>query len=343
MGLQVLPPEWVKPLLLFFLMLRDCRHIKACQTELKDLLNMPGLPENCTTEEAAATITNSNTNSVPFMRCVSHLSIPPPTWCSLPNNVSCHYLPFHNGENLLLLLQLNAVSRCACGNDGPYNNGDIMGQPFTIYGSTLAIQRTIQTVYCRACPHSKGKIGPDLQEYSVFNYNNQWGFTYELLNGFTNRLTSQGETTFTAFHQGIVNAYLEEQSEFEFCEIKIFEHAWFGFVRLQELATNMQCSLCGPNPEVVIADGVAVSFPRHRVMGLHPPTIPSPDVAHIKFNKMTTKCSSFPGPVSLQSQIHKALCESDRGKCMELLTISIENFQSVLLSHLKSCIDECSI
>ena len=64
---------------------------------------------------------------------------------------------------------------------------------------------------------------------------------------------------------------------------------------------------------------------------------------HIKFNKMTTKCSSFPGPVSLRSQIDKALCESDRGKRMELLSISIENFQSVLLSHLKSCIDECSI
>ena len=111
-GFASLAPGVGKATPTIFLMLRDCRHIKACQTELKDLLNMPGLPENCTTEEAAATITNSNSNSVPFMRCVSHLSIPPPTWCSLPNDVGCHYLPFHNGENLPLLLQLNAVSRC---------------------------------------------------------------------------------------------------------------------------------------------------------------------------------------------------------------------------------------
>jgi hypothetical protein len=52
-------------------------------------------------------------------------------------------------------------------------------------------------------------------------------------------------------------------SPIAFCVNEIFESAWLVFVHLQEIESNMQCSLCGPYPKVVIADGISVSFPNH--------------------------------------------------------------------------------
>ena len=263
------------------------------------------------------------------MRCISHISIPAPRWCNLPSDTIPENHPFHGGQSLPQLLKLDDSSRCSCDNGGPYGDEDIKELPFIIFASTSAIKCTVQTVYCRACPYTKARIGPDLGNYSIFNYNNQWGFSHELLNSFTNRLVCQSETTFVGFHQTMVNAYIEEQSPVGFCEAKIFEQAWFAFVRIQELATPMQCSVCGPNPDVVIADGVAVSFPRSRIKDLRPPTIPTVDKAHILFPKTPIKCTSFPGPARLQSQVYKALCESEKLKRMEQLQAVICDFQSV--------------
>jgi CxC4 like cysteine cluster associated with KDZ transposases len=80
------------------------------------------------------------------------------------------------------------------------------------------------------CTQTSKRIGPDLGEYSVFNYNNEWGFTHELINGFSCRMTSQSEVTFVGFHRSIVNAYVDNQSPIKFCTLMIFERAWLGFI-----------------------------------------------------------------------------------------------------------------
>jgi CxC4 like cysteine cluster associated with KDZ transposases len=266
------------------------------------------------------------------MRCVSHISISPPLWCSLSSDVQRSKTPFDCGTHIPKLIELDDSSRCSCGNDERHKDYGIQEDPFIIYASTSAIQRTIQTVYCHACRHSRGRIGPDLGNFSVFNYNNRWGFSHELLNTFTSALTSGSEITFVSFHQIIVDSYLDAQSPIEFCDTKIFEYAWFGFVRLQELATSMRCSVCGPHPEVIIADGVAVSFPRHRVKELHPPTVSATHASHIKFDKKRSKCCSpFPGNKACRTQVEKALSESDKAKRIAQLKAVMDNFQNVLI------------
>jgi CxC4 like cysteine cluster associated with KDZ transposases len=242
--------------------------------------DLPDLPNTADIDDASIqqTIANFESDgSAPFPRAVSHLPIQAPVWCRLPGDrEDPTIVPFQSGQNLPQLFTLDATSRCSCGYTGTYDEDAIREDEFKVYASSTAFSTIIQTVYCEKCPNTKGKIGPDLGNYSVFNYNNQWGFSHELLNGYTSRLISHGETTFTAFHQTITHAYLEYGSQIGFCDVRIFENAWFAFVRLQELDTNMQCSICGPNPSTIIADGVAVSFSKKRLHDL-PPSYPSCD------------------------------------------------------------------
>ena len=50
-------------------------------------------------------------------------------------------------------------------------------------------------------------------------------------------------------------------SPVNFCYDDTFEYTRLAFAGLQEIPSNMQCSLCGPYPKIVIADGISVSFP----------------------------------------------------------------------------------
>ena len=72
----------------------------------------------------------------------------------------------------------------------------------------------------------------------------------------------------------------------------------------------MQCSICGPNLAVIIADGIAVSFPSYRVESLELPTISNKDTVWVLLRKTTTKLTSFPGPTNLHKLVYKALNES---------------------------------
>lgn len=300
--------------------------------------DLPDLPNTADIDDTSIqqTIANSESDgSAPFPRAVSHLPIQAPVWCRLPGDrEDPTTIRFQSGQNLPQLFMLNGTSRCSCGYIGTYDEDAIREDEFTVYASSRAFSTKIQTVYCEMCLNTKGKIGPDLGNYSVFNYNNQWGFSHELLNEYTNRLVTHGEITFTAFHKSIINAYDEYGSQIDFCDVRIFENAWFAFVRLQELDTNMQCSICGPNPSTIIADGVAVSFSKKRLHDLRPPTLPAIDKVHLKFPKTAPKYgySSFPGPATLRKQIYKALRESDRNSRMaQLRTMTLEAFPNVLL------------
>ena len=277
--------------------------------------------------EDASEVTNSNANAIPFMPCVSHISISPPLWCSLPSDVQHSKTPFAGGIHIPELIELDDPSRCSCGNDEHHKDYRVQEDPFIIYTLTSAIQRTIQTVYCHVCHNSRGRIGPDLGNFSVFNYNNRWGFSHELLNSFTSALTSGSEITFVSFHRIIVESYIDAESPIEFCDTEIFEYAWFGFVRRQKLATSMRCSLCGPDPDVVIPDGVAVSFPRYRVKELHPPTMSAAHTSHIKVDKKRSKSySPIPGNKVCRTQVEKALSECDKAKRIAQLKAVINNF-----------------
>src|SRR5205814_5876087 len=180
-------------------------------------------------------------------------------------------------------------------------------------------------VYCNACSNTHGKIGPDLSKYGILNGNNKLAFSHQFLNSYTSQFT-HSETPFNAFHLSIQDEYLNAPSPVEFYDDEIFEYAWFAFIRLQEIESSMQCSRCGPNPKVVIADGISVSFPsHHRTESLRPPTEPNKEHVWVHLRKSATKSTSFIGPGKSRASIYQALDTSD---CM------IENLrQKSVLSH----------
>ena len=68
-------------------------------------------------------------------------------------------------------------------------------------------------------------------------------------------------------------AYRENGCDRDFVGDDAFRTAWFSFSRIQLLGDSFQCALCGPNPEVVIFDGVTAGFhAKHRTSTLTPPT-----------------------------------------------------------------------
>ena len=134
------------------------------------------------------------------------------------------------------------------------------------------------------------------------------------------------ETPFFAFHQTIINAYVEDDSPVSFCRLQTFQDAWFTFIHLQEIGSTMQCPICGPNPAVIIADGVAVSFPSHRVESLEPPIISSKDKAWVRLKRTTMKLTSFPGPANLRKSVYKALNQSVREERIQKLNEEFAKF-----------------
>lgn len=121
------------------------------------------------------------------------------------------------------------------------------------------------------------QAGPDLRALGLFNFNNRRIYTHELLNKFTNSISAH-ETPFHAFRTVIQRTYLESGCITSFVSDDAFRTAWFSFTRIQDLGDSFQCELCGPDPKVVIFDGVTASFSnKHQTSTLCPPTLIQPD------------------------------------------------------------------
>ena len=303
---------------------RDCRHIQAAQKNLESL----GFEANTTIKEASALFTRAHSNPV-VRRCVSHLPIQTPAWCRLPSDTVINNVPVDSLQHLPSVLQLDATTRCSCGNDDIDDEVQMTTDSFTLYTSTTAVQLRVETVYCRACSNTHGTIGPDLGQYGILNWNNKIGFSHQLLNAYTLQLT-YSETPFNAYYRLIQGEYLSSQSPVAFCDDEIFEYAWFAFIRLQEIESTMECSRCGPNPKVVIADGISVSFPsHHRTESLRPPTVPNKEHAWVRLRKSATKNTCFIGPNKIRKSIYQALNISDCTIRLEMLQKTIENLKEI--------------
>src|SRR5205807_866802 len=127
--------------------------------------------------------------------------------------------------------------------------------------------------------------------HHLFVYSNQKLFTHELLNEYTYRY-SRLQTTFHGFWHCLRAVYkaTEESdsirfrsssssssfsssaasstsdassfSSIPFVSPSTFAAAWFGFINLQRWNYRFSCSICGPNPEIVLADGITLSLLR---------------------------------------------------------------------------------
>jgi hypothetical protein len=295
---------------------RDCRHIKESIKCLQSLADQLAL--EVPSEAARIFVQSSSTNNAE--KSVSHLPIAAPSWCRLPSDVVQKPPPFREAA-LPETFLLDSSSRCSCGNteiaidDGLDDDGldddqlpRIYAGPFVVYNISGAIRLEIETAYCNDCPNTNGRIGPDLGEYGIFNWNNKVGFCHDLMNDYTKMFTSS-ETPFHPYHQTIAARYEDVgiSENMGFCHLGIFEKAYFAFTALQEIGSDMRCSLCGPDPQVVIADGVSISFSSHRVESLRPPTIDHREQAWIRLRKTATRSTCFTGSVQLRKATYNAL------------------------------------
>jgi hypothetical protein len=302
---------------------RECRHILASQENLERL---PGFAQTPSIQEAAEVITRSRPKAV-VRQCVSHLPIPPPIWSQLPTDIITGSILSHR---LPEVFPFDNTARCSCGNSNYNAEAHTMTTGrYIVYTSTTAIQLAVETVYCPACSNTHGRIGPDLSNYGILNWNNKVGFTHQLLNNYTSHFT-YSETPFNAYYRTIQEEYLNSQSPIVFCDDETFEYAWFAFIRLQKIQSDMRCSQCGDNPKVVIADGISVSFPgHHRTETLRPPTVHDKTYAWVRLRKTATRSTSFIGSNTTRRSIYEALNIPSRDERLKKLGPEIEILKSI--------------
>jgi len=283
------------------MLLRACRHIQTAKEASPEDLNMTTMATRDAYSYAAG---NEN------RKAVSYRPIGPPSWCRIASDdPTIRQRPFQAGRNLPSLFILDRESRCNCGvtietaQSLPITERDI-----TIFTSLTAIERKVETMYCSACRNTRGAIGPDMGAYGVFNWNNRLAFSYELFDSLTSQFTTS-ETPLYAYHQTVRNTYISEESPILLCTLRTFVVAYFAYIRLQRIASRMQCLQCGPNPRIVIADGIAVSFPKHRIHSLRPPTLSDRSKALVRIPPHATRATCFIGPNKIRLTIAKALDE----------------------------------
>jgi len=262
---------------------------------------------------------------------ISYRDIAPPAWLRIDTD-ELEDEPFRGGQHLPEVFYLGDAYRCSCGSRALGISPAI--SDLLVFTSTTAILKRIQTTYCVLCRYTRGRVGPDLREFGLFNWNNKYAFSHELMNNYTAQFTTS-ITPFFAFHQTIVNTYLCEQSPEPFPSLYLFCSAWFGFIRLQQLETNMQCSLCGPNPRTVIADGVSISFPRHRVANLRPPTWRDKIAALVRSPRHQGAQTCFLGLPRVRLQFQRVLEMAVRD--------GIEPLQAAMNEHEVSFVHYCSL
>jgi len=282
-------------------LLRNCRHIQTAKDASDEDLSTTTLATNDAFSYAAGNAGR---------KAVSHLPIGPPSWCRIASDdPNIRQKPFRAGHNLPLLFSLDEDSRCNCGITVETTQLlSVTESNVTVFTSYTAIESRVQTMYCSSCRNTRGCIGPDMGAYGVFNWNNRLAFSHELFDSLTSQFTTS-ETPLYAYHQTVKNTYISEESPIPLCAMRTFVLAYFAYIRLQRIATRMQCLQCGPDPPIVIADGIAVSFPKHRVENLRPPTLSDKSKGHVRLPRDATRATCFIGPNKLRLAIAKTLDE----------------------------------
>ena len=169
-------------------------------------------------------------------------------------------------------------------------------EEFVVFGLQHAYICTIQLQQCITCKHKHRYYGPDLGDVGIFNWNNSFGFTHELLNQYTNTFTT-ADNPFNAFVLATCHLYLSADSPIPLCSTETFTCVWFAFTDLQQLESGMKCSICGPHPDIVIADGVSIGYSMtKRTFGLHPPSLISKDSPTVSGVNIKPSRMAIPNP-----------------------------------------------
>ena len=195
-------------------------------------------------------------------------------WAALPTDSTVHRPP--PIKTPPLKISLDEYSRCSGCGAQPSGTLPTSWDACKIYTLQEAFTCEIERQICpTGCSGGRYRfIGPDCSKIGLFNYNNRLLFTHDLLNDYTLCYTTS-ETPFTAWVTVTQTRYDQFSPGATFVSEEIFRAAWFSFTPLQCFGLEMQCPVCGPEPPVVIFDGVTVAFGKKHLTGsLKPPTVP---------------------------------------------------------------------
>lgn len=202
---------------------------------------------------------------------VSYRPVPVPRWCKISSD-TLEYNTIPDPDVPPSVIELDASARCCCGDALPDGKIVVDVQPFTVFGIRRAIEVSIEVSKCICCKHWRRNYGSDCGIIGVFNWNNAYGFTHELLNQYTNVFTS-AENPLSSFVTTVRRSYEASYSRAPFCSTETFTKVWFAFTSLQPLDSGMDCGICGKYPEIVIADGVSIGYSSSKFKpGLRPPS-----------------------------------------------------------------------
>jgi hypothetical protein len=232
-------------------------------------------------------------------------------------------------------LPLDSKSRCCCGSVKP-EGIETTTQPFTVFGVRMATSCKIEVAACPICRHRLRKYGPDCGSFGIFNWNNHYGFTHELLNEYTSLFTTT-TIPFSAFVTSRHNAYTDSLSPLPFCSMETFTCVWFAFTEIQELNSGMQCASCGQHPKIVIADGVSIAYSSAKfVQGLLPPSATS-DASPVVQTVISGSSNSQKviSDWKLRKEVQGLVAQSSRPKNFTLSSDSIPELSSFVLYYLR--------
>ncbi|KAJ3556445.1 hypothetical protein NP233_g11977 [Leucocoprinus birnbaumii] len=253
-----------------------CMHIKQSR---KDFARRFGLELEDLNDGSSPNDGDSTVMRVSDELAVSYLPILPPIWAELPTDAILYprARPIRElQEGHLFRLASNSTCSCSTSHRSYFDPSQpVFTNKATLYTLTGSFDCLVELQTCPHCPPARRKnIGPDLREFSVFNYNNVYLLTHELLDDYTNTFTSS-ETPFDSWCEMVVNRYVYTPGA-SFMRKNTFRACWFAYARLQKLEGDFQCPDCGPHPDNVIWDGVSLSFGLEKLSGsLEPPTTTS--------------------------------------------------------------------
>ena len=122
------------------------------------------------------------------------------------------------------------------------------------------IRCNVVSVICPDCSHVNHYDGRDDE---IFNYNNHFLFSHQLMNAYTNQFRTS-DTRINAFHQQMTYLYQKIRPLLdEFPSYPIFIDAWFGFIKRQKWDYSFSCPECFKlgGAKKIVLDGVSIISP----------------------------------------------------------------------------------
>lgn len=147
-----------------------------------------------------------------------------------------------------------------------------------------------------------------MDNFGLFNWNNEIVVSHEIFNSLTSQL-STCTTTFSAFTTRMRHQYLEVHEPAGFLNNTTFNKIWYAFCAAQFPEEHLHCPKCGSEPEYLIADGVSIAFPStNRTSTLRPPSVPDPNLRCDDVGPV--KGSTFLGNHSLRKSVKSAVARA---------------------------------